>query len=323
MSAPELSIVIPVYNEQLVLPMLAARLFPALDTLGRSYEVLFVDDGSRDGSADELRRIQRERSDVVRVLLLRFNVGQHLAILAAFERVRGRHTITLDADLQNPPEEIGRVVAELDAGHDYVGTVRQLRRDVWWRRAASAVINGIRDRITPIRITDQGCMLRGYGRNVIDAVNACDESSTFVPALAYGFATRRTEIPVAHEERAAGETKYSVYRLVRLNFDLMTGFSLVPLQMVSLVGLLVSLASLVLVVVLALRRLLLGPEAQGLFTLFGIVTFLMGVMLFGLGIVGEYIGRIYQQVRRRPRYMVLESPGDAEGMAGPRGADVP
>ncbi|MEY3464948.1 MAG: hypothetical protein RL603_546 [Pseudomonadota bacterium] len=307
MSAPDISVVIPIFNEEQGLPLLCARLFPALDALRRPYEVIFIDDGSRDGSAAALREIFAKRRDVVRVLLLRFNVGQHLAILAGFERTRGRHVVTLDADLQNPPEEIGRVVAELDAGHDFVGTVRQLRQDVWWRRTASNLINAIRDRITDIRITDQGCMLRGYGRNVVDAMNACEEVSTFVPALAYGFATRRTEIPVAHEERAAGETKYSLYKLIRLNFDLMTGFSLVPLQLVSLFGLLVSMISLGFVAYLAVRRIVMGPEAEGLFTLFGIVTFLIGVLLFGLGIVGEYIGRIYQQVRRRPRYLVLES----------------
>ncbi len=307
MSAPDISVVIPIFNEEQGLPLLCARLFPALDALRRPYEVIFIDDGSRDGSAAALREIFAKRRDVVRVLLLRFNVGQHLAILAGLERTRGRHVVTLDADLQNPPEEIGRVVAELDAGHDFVGTVRQLRQDVWWRRTASNLINAIRDRITDIRITDQGCMLRGYGRNVVDAMNACEEVSTFVPALAYGFATRRTEIPVAHEERAAGETKYSLYKLIRLNFDLMTGFSLVPLQLVSLFGLLVSMISLGFVAYLAVRRIVMGPEAEGLFTLFGIVTFLIGVLLFGLGIVGEYIGRIYQQVRRRPRYLVLES----------------
>jgi undecaprenyl-phosphate 4-deoxy-4-formamido-L-arabinose transferase len=307
MSAPDISVVIPIFNEEQGLPLLCARLFPALDALRRPYEVIFIDDGSRDGSAAALREIFAKRRDVVRVLLLRFNVGQHLAILAGFERTRGRHVVTLDADLQNPPEEIGRVVAELDAGHDFVGTVRQLRQDVWWRRTASNLINAIRDRITDIRITDQGCMLRGYGRNVVDAMNACEEVSTFVPALAYGFATRRTEIPVAHEERAAGETKYSLYKLIRLNFDLMTGFSLVPLQLVSLFGLLVSMISLGFVAYLAVRRIVMGPEAEGLFTLFGIVTFLIGVLLFGLGIVGEYIGRIYQQVRRRPRYLVIES----------------
>lgn len=310
MRTPDISVIVPVFNEAQGLPLLFARLFPALDALQRPYEVILVDDGSRDRSPELLRKAHAERPDVVRALLLRFNVGQHLAILAAFERARGRHVVTLDADLQNPPEEIARVVAELDAGYDFVGTVRQLRQDVWWRRVASALINGVRDRITDIRITDQGCMLRGYGRNVVDAVNACEEVSTFVPALAYGFASKRIEIPVKHEERAAGETKYSLYRLIRLNFDLMTGFSLVPLQLVSLLGLLVSVASLVLVGYLALRRLFIGPEAEGLFTLFGIVTFLLGILLFGLGIVGEYIGRIYHQVRRRPRYVVAESLGE-------------
>jgi len=299
-----LSVVIPVYNEEEGLPLLFERLYPALDALDRLYEIVFVDDGSRDRSVAVLREQFQRRPDVTRVVVLARNAGQHLAILAAFQQARGDYVITLDADLQNPPEEIARLVAAMDAGADYVGTIRLRRRDAWWRRAASQLMNRLREGTTSIRITDQGCMLRGYHRNVIDAVNRCSEVSTYVPALAYTFARHPVEIEVAHAERTVGQSKYSLLRLIRLNFDLMTGFSVVPLQFFSMSGIVIALLSLLFVVYLAVRRLVVGPEAEGLFTLFGIAFFLIGVALIGLGVVGEYVGRIYEQVRQRPRYTV-------------------
>jgi undecaprenyl-phosphate 4-deoxy-4-formamido-L-arabinose transferase len=227
-----------------------------------------------------------------------------MAILAAFEHSRGDYVITLDADLQNPPEEIAKLVAAMDAGADYVGTVRVRRQDALWRKAASGMLNRIRERTTQIRITDQGCMLRGYHRSIVDAINRCVEVSTFVPALAYTFARHPVEIEVAHAERVVGQSKYSVYRLIRLNFDLMTGFSVAPLQFFSMAGMAIALLSLIFVLYLAIRRLVVGPEAEGLFTLFGIAFFLVGVLLMGVGVVGEYVGRIYEQVRQRPRYTI-------------------
>ena len=310
---PEISLVIPVYNEEAVLPALFARLYPALDALGRSYEVIFVDDGSHDRSVVLLREQFQRRADVTRVVLFAANFGQHRAILAGFAHARGRYLITLDADLQNPPEETARILAELDAGHDYVGTIREQRQDVAWRRWASRFINRLRERTTRIRITDQGCMFRGYARSIVDAINQCTENNTFVPALAYTFASRPTEINVRHEDRSAGESKYSVYRLIKLNFDLMTGFSTVPMQLFSALGFAVSILSVLFGIGLVVRRLVGGAEAaeQGLFTLFAIAFLLIGVTLFGLGLLGEYVGRIYEEVRRRPRYLiaaVLEQP---------------
>jgi undecaprenyl-phosphate 4-deoxy-4-formamido-L-arabinose transferase len=302
--APDISVVIPVYNEEEGLPYLFERLYPALDALGRSYEVVFVDDGSRDRSVAELREQFQRRPDVTRVVVLARNAGQHLAILAAFQHTRGRYVITLDADLQNPPEEIGRLIAAMDAGADYVGTIRVSRQDVLWRKAASRFLNRVREGTTSIEITDQGCMLRGYERSVIDAVNRCTEVSTYVPALAYTFARHPVEIEVAHAERTVGESKYSLFRLIRLNFDLMTGFSVAPLQFFSMSGIVIALLSIAFVIFLAIRRLIVGPEAEGVFTLFGIAFFLIGVALIGLGVVGEYVGRIYEQVRQRPRYTV-------------------
>lgn len=304
MNSPEVSIIIPVYNEEAGLPALFNRLYPALDALGTSYEVVFINDGSRDRSAAVLRGQWEKRPDVTRVILLAANAGQHMAIMAGFEHCRGDIVITLDADLQNPPEEIGKLVEKIREGCDYVGSIRMNRQDTLFRRWASKAMNGLRERITRIKMTDQGCMLRAYSRSVINAVNSCAEVNTFIPALAYSFAQKPTEIEVAHEERHAGESKYSLYSLIRLNFDLMTGFSVVPLQWFSMGGIAISLLSAVFVILLAVRRLIVGPEAEGLFTLFGIAFFLIGLTLFGVGMLGEYIGRIYQQVRHRPRYLI-------------------
>jgi undecaprenyl-phosphate 4-deoxy-4-formamido-L-arabinose transferase len=309
-----LSVVIPVYNEEAGLPALFARLYPALDKLGVAYEVIFVNDGSRDRSAAVLREQFQKRPDVTRVVLLNGNFGQHMAIMAGFERCRGERVVTLDADLQNPPEEVARLLEAMDAGHDYVGGVRQQRQDPFLRKFLSRAMNRVRERITRIHMTDQGCMLRAYSRDIIQAINECREVSTFIPALAYTFAKNPAEVEVAHEERAAGESKYSYYRLLRLNFDLITGFSVVPLQLFSLFGIGVAVFSVLIYILAMIRKLLAGAPVDALGTFWDrdiLQFFLIGIVLFGLGLVGEYVGRIYQQVRHRPRYLVqavLEKP---------------
>lgn len=298
------SIVVPVFNEAENLPALQARLLAVLDGLGRTFEVIFTNDGSTDASGEILRGFVAARPDVVRVIDFDRNYGQHMAIMAAFEQSRGAVIVTLDADLQNPPEEIPKLLALTDAGHDAVGGYRALRQDSLFRRWASRAVNRVRAYSTNIAMRDQGCMLRAYARPVVERIVASGETSTFIPALAQYFAARPAEVEVAHAARAAGDSKYNLYRLIRLNFDLMTGFSLLPLQVFTLFGMAVSGASLLLVVYLALRRIFIGPEAEGLFTLFGILFFLVGVVITGLGIVGEYVGRIYVEVRRRPRYSI-------------------
>jgi undecaprenyl-phosphate 4-deoxy-4-formamido-L-arabinose transferase len=309
-----LSVVIPVYNEEAGLPALFARLYPALDKLGTTYEVLFVNDGSRDRSAAVLREQFQKRPDVTRVVLLNGNFGQHMAIMAGFERCRGERVVTLDADLQNPPEEIARLLEAMDAGHDYVGGVRIQRQDPFLRKFLSRTMNRVRERITRIHMTDQGCMLRAYSHDIVQAISECREVSTFIPALAYTFAKNPAEVEVAHEERAAGESKYSYYRLLRLNFDLITGFSVVPLQLFSLFGIGVSVFSVLIYILVMVRRVLSGAPLDALGTFWDrdiLQFFLIGTLLFGLGLVGEYVGRIYQQVRHRPRYLVqavLEKP---------------
>lgn len=308
MSTPHVSVIIPVYNEEEGLAALFARLYPALDALPCTYELILVDDGSRDRSPALLREQFQRRPDVTRVVLLDGNYGQHPAIMAGFELCRGEVVVTLDADLQNPPEEIGRLISKFDEGYDYVGTIRRMRQDTAFRRTASRILNRLRERTTHIRMTDQGCMLRAYSRPIIEAINACTEANTFIPALAYTFAHNPVEIEVAHEERAAGQSKYSLYKLIRLNFDLMTGFSLMPLQLFSLLGMFIALTSMLSYFVVMIKRLIASDSIRTALAAFYdrdiLQFFLLGIALFGIGLLGEYVGRIYEQVRGRPRYRI-------------------
>src|ERR1043166_3056398 len=301
-----LSVVIPVYNEELNLPTLFARLYPVLDALGQSYEVIFTNDGSADRSMVLLRAQHAARPDVTRVIDFNANYTQHMAIMAAFERVRGDAIITLDADLQNPPEEIPKLLAAIDAGHDYVGGYRLNRQDSFFRTFASRMINVVREHTTNIEMTDQGCMLRAYRRPIIDAIVRSGAINTFIPALAYSFSGNPSEVGVRHEERHAGVSNYSFYKLVRLNFDLITGFSLAPLQAFTMFAGICSIGSFILVLILAGRRIIIGPEEGGTFTLLGIVIFLLSVAMVGIGLIREYMGRPYQVVRARQRYHVRE-----------------
>jgi undecaprenyl-phosphate 4-deoxy-4-formamido-L-arabinose transferase len=319
----DISVLIPVFNEQEVLGMLFERLYPVMDGLGRSFEVLFVNDGSRDDSAAMLAHQFEKRPDVTRVVTLSSNAGQHAALIAGFERALGEWIITLDADLQNPPEEIPNLVAEVDKGFDYVGTIRASRHDKAWRHIASRLMNSLREKITNIHMTDQGCMLRAYSRDIAREIVVSNESRTFIPALAYLYAAKPTEITVAHEERAAGESKYSLFKLIQLNFDLVTSFSSVPLQLISFTGIVVSILSLLFVCYMAWRRLVYGPEVEGVFTLFGIAIFLMGLLLFAVGMLGEYIGRINGLVRKRKRFRVASVLEAGDGVKSPAGGTKP
>jgi len=306
MRRPYISIVIPVYNEQENLEPLFERLTNVMDTIGKPFEIVFTNDGSRDRSGIILKEFYERRPDEVRVIEFNGNFGQHMAIMAAFERVRGDIIVTLDADLQNPPEEIPKLLTAIEAGHDVAGGYRKNRKDTLFRKYASKMINGIRSKITNIRMRDQGCMLRAYRKKIIDSIVASQETSTFIPALAFSYASNPTEVEVGHAARSVGESKYGLYDLIRLNFDLMTGFSVVPLQIFTLFGIIISLLSSLFVVYLFIRRLVIGPEAEGVFTLFAILYFLVGIGIMGLGIIGEYIGRIYKEVRRRPRFIIRE-----------------
>ncbi len=309
---PYISIVIPVYNEEPNIQRLFERLYPVMQGIGTPFEIIFTDDGSRDRSLEILKALTRVHPEV-RVLEFNGNFGQHMAIMAAFEISLGEIVITLDADLQNPPEEIPKLVAEMEKGHDVVGSIRQKRQDSFFRKSASLLVNITTRKMTGIKMSDYGCMLRAYHRNVVNNINRCQEATTFIPALAQTFSSSPSEVEVAHAERSEGESKYSLYSLIRLNFDLMTGFSVVPLQLFALMGILTSLFAVAFAIFLLVRRFIVGAEVEGVFTLFAILFFFIGITIFGIGIVGEYVGRIYQEVRKRPRYVVRKVHGVDNG----------
>jgi undecaprenyl-phosphate 4-deoxy-4-formamido-L-arabinose transferase len=300
----KISVIIPVYNEEECLAQLFERLFPVMVNLSLPFELIFVNDGSRDDSLNILQGFHGKHPDNVRIIDFNGNFGQHSAIMAGFEASTGDAVITIDADLQNPPEEIPRIVEQIRSGHDVVGTVRTKRHDPFFRKFASKIVNKITNNITGLRINDYGCMLRGYRKDIVDIMKKTEETSTFIPALAQKFSANPVEISVSHNERELGVSKYSLFRLIRLNFDLMTSFSLVPLQVVTMLGMLVSMMSFLFGIYMLVRRIFVGPEAEGVFLLLTLNFFLMGITMSCVGVAGEYIGRIYQEVRNRPRYII-------------------
>jgi undecaprenyl-phosphate 4-deoxy-4-formamido-L-arabinose transferase len=300
---PVISILVPLLNEEESLPELNERLRSSLEGFGKSYELIYINDGSTDTSQELLESF---RNDDARIKIIEFNrnYGQHMALFAGFERAQGEIIVTIDADLQNPPEEIPRLVSKMDEGYDVVATYRRMRQDSLFRKLPSFIVNKITSRLVGVKLRDYGCMLRAYSRSVINSINMCQESSSFIPALANTYAKKIVEIEVGHEERKKGTSKYSLFQLLRLNFDLMTGFSLLPIQWIGMLGVIIAAFGLAFAAFLLIRRLVVGPESEGLFTLFAILFFFMGIQILTLGIIGEYIGRIFQEVRRRPRFII-------------------
>jgi len=320
MKVGSVSVVIPIYNEEANLPELVRRCVEVGRSLERGFELVLVDDGSKDGSRQMLTAAaERDPAHVVAVLLNR-NYGQHAAVMAGLAQARGDVVITLDGDLQNPPEEMPKLLAAIDAGHDVVGGVRRRRMDTWFRRTASRTMNRIMARITGVYITDYGCMLRAYRRDIVDAILASGERSVYVPALGNSFAGHLTEVTVEHAERRAGESKYRLSSLLNLYFDLLVGTTTAPLRLLSFVGTASAFAGLAFGVLLFVLRFVYGPgwAAEGVFTIFAVLFIFLGVQLLGMGLLGEYIGRISRDVQRRPRYLVHEVVGTGY-TAGPSG----
>ena len=310
----KVSVVIPVFNEQESLSALIERTTAACRQLSQSYEIILVDDGSSDNSTDMLAAAAEKPGSHIIAVLLNRNYGQHSAIMAGFIQATGDLIITLDADLQNPPEEIPRLVSVAEEGYDVVGSVRANRQDSWFRKAASRMINRLIQRSTGKAMGDYGCMLRAYRRQVVEAMLHCHERSTFIPILANSFARRTTEIDVGHAEREFGDSKYSFLKLINLMYDLITCLTTTPLRLLSLIGSVIAVSGFTLSVILIAMRLILGPQwaADGVFTLFAVLFTFIGAQFVGMGLLGEYIGRIYNDVRARPRYFVQKVIGQQQ-----------
>lgn len=306
-----LSIVIPVFNEAENLDELLKRSLATCRNMEHPFEIILVDDGSKDGSVQKITAAAKANDGVVVGVFLNRNYGQHAAVMAGFAEARGEIIITLDADLQNPPEEIPNLVRKMEEGYDVIGTVRANRQDTLFRRMASRIVNMAAQKATGVTMHDYGCMLRAYRKPVIEAMLQCEERSTFIPVLANSFASKTAEIEVQHASRSDGDSKYSLWRLINLQFDLLTSMTTFPLRLLSVVGGVISITGIGFGVFLLLMRFIYGAEwaASGVFTLFAVLFVFVGAQFVGMGLLGEYIGRIYHDVRARPRYFVKEVVG--------------
>ena len=304
--ALSVSLVIPVFNEEKNLEELIGRCLRTCNDIGKSFEIILVDDGSSDGSSKVINDAVDKNGGKVLGVLLNRNYGQHAAVMAGFAESRGDMVVTLDADLQNPPEEVLKLVRTMENGFDVVGTMRVPRQDTLFRKAASSIVNKVAQKATGVKMHDYGCMLRAYRRHVVDAMLQCHERSTFIPVLANSFARNATEIEVSHAQRTEGDSKYGLWKLINLQFDLLTSMTTFPLRVLSVLGGVISAAGVGFGILLLIMRLIHGPDwaAEGVFTLFAILFIFIGAQFIGMGLLGEYIGRIYDDVRARPRYFV-------------------
>ncbi len=301
----ELSLVIPVYNEEENLKELIARATAACDKLDCTTEIILVDDGSADRSMEMIIEASRKDPRIVGVILTS-NFGQHAAVTAGFQTSRGKYVVTLDADLQNPPEEIYKLLEKLREGYDVVGSIRENRQDTLFRKVGSKMANlMVRKLCNGKTMTDYGCMLRGYSRNVVDAVLLCHENGKFIPMLAMTYARKSVEVHVKHAERAAGESKYSVMKLIALQYDLLTGTSTFPLRLLTFFGFGIGGFGVLFGLYVFIRSQLDKDWGfGGTFALFAIVFVLMGAQFASMGLMGEYIGKIHLNARSRPQFFI-------------------
>ena len=301
----ELSLVIPVYNEEENLTELIARTTAACDKLDCTTEIILVDDGSADRSMEMIIEASQKDPRIVGVILTS-NFGQHAAVTAGFQTSRGKYVVTLDADLQNPPEEIHKLLEKLREGYDVVGSIRENRQDTLFRKVGSKMVNlMVRKLCNGKTMTDYGCMLRGYSRNVVDAVLLCHENGKFIPMLAMTYARKSVEVHVKHAERAAGESKYSVMKLIALQYDLLTGTSTFPLRLLTFFGFGVGAIGVLFGLYVFIRSQIDKDWGfGGTFALFAVVFVLIGMQFASMGLLGEYIGKIHLNSRARPQFFI-------------------
>jgi len=299
------SVVIPVFNEEQTLEPLHSRLTAVMQNLGATYEIIFVDDGSTDGSPRILKELSNKDNSITVIRFTR-NFGQHPAVSAGFDVTQGAVIITMDADLQNPPEEIPRLLEKINEGYEVVAGCRESRHDPIWRKLSSRFTNWLVSKLTGVKLKDQGCMLRAYRSEIIEMLKQCKEKSRFIPTLVSWLGVSLAEIKVTHDPRLGGKSKYNFPKLLKMYFDLVTGFSDLPIQIVTYAGFAVSFLGIGVGIYLVIWRIVFGPGISGLVSFVALGILLLGALLVALGLIGQYIGRIFVETQGRPYYIVKE-----------------
>jgi glycosyltransferase involved in cell wall biosynthesis len=314
-AAPYLTVVIPVLNEAENLPILAERLTDALEKLGRTYEIIIIDDGSRDASFTILTDLARTNPHL-RVVRLRRNFGQTAAFSAGFDRARGEVVVTLDADLQNDPADIGMLLERIDAGYDVVSGWRAHRQDPFLnRRLPSIIANWIISRVTGVHLHDFGCSLKAYRTEVLSEIRLYGELHRFIPAIASWQGVAVTELPVHHAPRQFGKSKYGIGRTLRVILDLITirfllSYGTRPMQIFGLFGLILSGLGMLTGVYLTYTKLVYNESIGNRpLLLLAVLLIVVGMQLISMGLVGELVVRTYYETQSKPIYVVREEIG--------------
>jgi polyisoprenyl-phosphate glycosyltransferase len=309
--APELSIVVPVYNEEEVLPELHRRLSAALLTLAQTYEILLVDDGSRDRSLAVMKELQRADPTHVRALSFTRNFGHHIALTAGLDHATGDVIVMMDADLQDQPEELHKLLDKLREGYDVVYADRQERQHSFLKRLSSTWFIRFINSVAKTEVPINSSIYRVCTREVADSLRQCRERARFLPGLVSWLGYRQTSAPVEHGKRFAGTTKYSLLRLIKLALNTATSFSSLPLQTATIAGISIGLLSFLFLIYILIRKFLWGFAIQGYASLLFAIMFFGSLQLIVLGLMGEYIGRIYAEAQARPLYLLKDLPNDA------------
>ncbi len=297
------SVVIPVYNEAALLDELYRRLIPVMESCEPDFELVFIDDGSTDGSFEKLERLKR-KDRRVRVVRFTRNFGQQAAVLAGFRQSRGKVIVQIDSDLQNPPEEIPRLLEAMTDGIDLVTTVPKKRHDDWLRILGSRFLLWLGRKVSGNRFQLNLSSFRAFRRSVLEKIETCTDRSRYLAVLMSWLAVPTVEIEVDHHPRTNGQTKYPLLNLVKLSWDLLTGYSSMPLRLVTYLGICGSVIGFLLTVFLLYQRFVNGILVDGLVVMCAVFAFFAGVQLFSVGILGEYLGRVYLQVQNRPDYVI-------------------
>lgn len=304
----KVSVVVPVYNEEATLDALVARLERAFDGTGIDYEAIFVNDGSRDRTGDMLRG-HHARNPRLKCIMLSRNFGHQVAVTCGLDHAQGDAVIVMDGDLQDPPEVLPGLIARWRDGFDVVFAVRRRRKEGWLKVLAYKAFYWILHRVSYLDIPLDSGDFSLMDRRVVDLLAAMPERNRFVRGLRTWVGLRQTGFEYERDARYAGESKYSVTKLLRLAFDGLVSYSFAPLRLVSNLGMLVSLSALLYMVYLMAARLFGDMTIQGWTSTVVIVLFLGGIQLLSLGIIGEYIGRIFDEVKQRPQYVIGDSLG--------------
>lgn len=300
-----ISIIAPVYNEEENLTEFNQRIVSVLKSMDKKYEVIYVDDGSKDKSLGIIKEF-KDKFDFVHYISLQRNFGQHAAIMAGLKLAEGDIIITIDTDLQNPPEEIPKLIEEINKGFDVISTKRIDRKDNILRKLPSNLMNKIISQLTGVKLNDYGCMMRAYTKKIVNLLLEYGEKSVYIPAFTSWLTNNIKEIEIKHEPRVKGKTKYSFLKLLNQAFDLITAYTLFPIQVISIIGLLLFIGGIFLFCYLMYFRIFIGSPSS-LTSFVAILIFLSGTILLSLGIISEYLVRMYKEVKKTPFYIIKES----------------